>query len=202
VISLRHAAARERTRSVDDATKLLDAIGRGDADAGARLLPLVYEELRALAASYFRRQPDNHTLQPTALVHEAYLKLVNQTAAHWNDRAHFFAVAAKAMRHILVNHAHARNAEKRGGGATRIVLGDDLAPTPERDFDAIALDEALNRLAALDERKARVVELRFFSGLSVDEVAHVLSVSKTTVEADWRLARAWLSKELKGATTG
>lgn len=187
---------------MDEATQLLDAIGRGDADAGARLLPLVYEELRALAASYFRRQPDNHTLQPTALVHEAYLKLVNQTAAQWNDRAHFFAVAAKAMRQILVNHAHARNAEKRGGGATRILLGDDLAPTPERDFDAIALDEALNRLAALDERKARVVELRFFSGLSVDEVAHVLNVSKTTVEADWRLARAWLSKELKSAVAG
>ena len=135
-------------------------------------------------------------------MHEAYLKLVNQTAAQGNDRAHFFAVAAKAMRQILVNHAHARNAEKRGGGATRIVLGDDLAPTPERDFDAIALDEGLNRLAALDERKARVVELRFFSGLSVDEVAHVLNVSKTTVEADWRLARAWLSKELKSAAPG
>lgn len=184
---------------LDEATQLLGAIGRGDAHAGARLLPLVYEELRALAASYFRRQPDNHTLQPTALVHEAYLKLINQTSAQWNDRAHFFAVAAKAMRQILVNHAHARNAEKRGGGATRIVLADELAPVPQRDFDAIALDEALKRLAALDERKASVVELRFFSGLSVDEVAHVLNVSKTTVEADWRLARAWLSKELKSA---
>jgi RNA polymerase sigma factor (TIGR02999 family) len=184
---------------LDEATQLLGAIGRGDAHAGARLLPLVYEELRSLAASYFRRQPDNHTLQPTALVHEAYLKLINQTSAQWNDRAHFFAVAAKAMRQILVNHAHARNAEKRGGGATRIVLADELAPVPQRDFDAIALDEALKRLAALDERKAGVVELRFFSGLSVDEVAHVLNVSKTTVEADWRLARAWLSKELKSA---
>lgn len=188
--------------SLDEATQLLGAIGRGEPGAGARLLPVVYEELRALAASYFRRQPDNHTLQPTALVHEAYLKLVHQTSAQWNDRAHFFAVAAKAMRQILVNHAHARNAEKRGGGATRIILGDDLAPTPERDFDAIALDEALKRLTALDERKASVVELRFFSGLSVDEVAHVLNVSKTTVEADWRLARAWLSKELKSAAPG
>ena len=189
----------ERTvTSIDETTRLLGAIGQGDSDAAARLLPVVYEELRALAGSYFRRQPDNHTLQPTALVHEAYLKMINQTAAHWNDRAHFFAVAAKAMRQILVNHAHARNAEKRGGGKTRIVLNEELAPNNERDFDPIALDEALKKLSALDERKASVVELRFFSGLSMDEVCHVLNVSKTTVEADWRLARAWLSKELSG----
>lgn len=195
-----HRSFGQTVTSIDETTRLLSAVGRGEANAAARLLPVVYEELRALAGSYFRRQPDNHTLQPTALVHEAYLKMVNQTAAQWNDRAHFFAVAAKAMRQILVNHAHARNAEKRGGGQTRIALNEELAPNAERDFDPIALDEALTRLAALDERKATVVELRFFSGLSMDEVCHVLNVSKTTIEGDWRLARAWLSKELSGDT--
>jgi RNA polymerase sigma factor (TIGR02999 family) len=182
--------------SVDETTRLLSRIGQGDAAAAERLLPHVYEELRSLAAGYFRRQRNDHTLQPTALVHEAYLKLINQTAAHWNDRAHFFAVAARAMRQILVNHALARKAEKRGGGAPRMFLSDELAPTAARDFDPISLDESLRKLAEFDPRKAQVVELRFFSGLAVEEVAHVLGVSKTTVEGDWRLARAWLSKEL------
>lgn len=182
--------------SADETTRLLSQIGQGDAAAAARLLPKVYDELRSLAAAYFRRQRGDHTLQPMALVHEAYLKLINQTAAQWNDRAHFFAVAARAMRQILVNHALARKAEKRGGGAPRMFLSDEVAPTAARDFDPLALDEGLKKLAAFDERKAQVVELRFFSGLSVEEVAHVLNVSKTTVEGDWRMARAWLSKEL------
>ncbi|GMU82659.1 MAG: sigma-70 family RNA polymerase sigma factor [Phycisphaerales bacterium] len=185
--------------AIAQTTRLLADLGRGDRAAAGQLLPLVYEQLRALASSYFRGQRADHTLQPTALVHEAYMKLVNQTSAQWNDRAHFFAVAARAMRQVLVNHALAANADKRGGGRTRILLADDLAPTPESEFDPIALDDALTRLGKMDERKAKVVELRFFSGLAVDEVAHVLGVSKSTVEADWRLARAWLSKELRGA---
>ncbi|MBI5864161.1 MAG: sigma-70 family RNA polymerase sigma factor [Planctomycetes bacterium] len=187
--------------AVDQTTRLLGDVVKGDPSAAARLLPLVYDELRSLAAAYFRRQPDDHTLQPTALVHEAYMRLVNHATAQWQDRAHFFAVAATAMRQILVNHALAQNAEKRGGGRTRIALAEDLAPTSQREFDPIALDEAIKKLAALDARKASVVDLRFFGGLSVDEAAVVLNVSKTTVEADWRLARAWLSKELSGGMT-
>lgn len=182
--------------SVDETTRLLAQAGQGDSAAAERLLPHVYHELRSLAAAYFRRQRSDHTLQPTALVHEAYLKLINQTAARWNDRAHFFAVAARAMRQILVNHALARNAEKRGGGAPRMFLSDELAPTAARDFDPLALHDVLNKLAEYDPRKAQVVEMRFFGGLSVDEVALVLGVSRTTVEGDWRMARAWLSREL------
>lgn len=180
-----------------ETTRLLINLGNGDAKAAAKLLPLVYDELRSVAARYFRRQGANHTLQPTALVHEAFLKLVDQTRAKWKDRAHFFAVAAQAMRQILVNHARGRNAEKRGGGRAKIAFADDMAAaaTPG-EFDPLALDEALTKLNELDERKARVVELRFFSGLSNEEVAEVLGVSLTTVEGDWRMARAWLSRAL------
>lgn len=180
-------------------TRLLSELGNGDPAAAARLLPLVYDELRRLASHYFRRQRSDHTLQPTALVHEAFLRMIDQTQAQWKDRAHFFAVAAKAMRQILVNHAVAKNAEKRGGGRARLALADDLAPAGDGEFDAIALDDALKKLAELDERKARVVELRFFSGLSVEEVAEVLAVSVTTVEGDWRMARAWLSHTMRGS---
>lgn len=178
-------------------TKLLAELGNGDAAAAARLLPIVYDELRRLASHYFRRQRSDHTLQPTALVHEAFLRMIDQTRAQWKDRAHFFAVAAKAMRQILVNHAVAKNAEKRGGGRAKVALADDLAPADGNEFDAIALDDALKKLAELDERKARVVELRFFSGLSVEEVAEVLNVSVTTIEGDWRMARAWLSRTMR-----
>lgn len=177
-------------------TRLLSELGNGDPAAAARLLPLVYDELRRLASHYFRRQRSDHTLQPTALVHEAFLRMIDQTQAQWKDRAHFFAVAAKAMRQILVNHAIAKNAEKRGGGRARLALADELVPVGG-EFDAIALDDALKTLAGLDERKARVVELRFFSGLSVEEVAEVLGVSITTVEGDWRMARAWLSRTMR-----
>lgn len=177
-------------------TQLLAALGNGDGRAAERLLPLVYEELRSLASSYFARQRADHTLQPTALVHEAFLKLIDQTHAQWKDRAHFFAVAATAMRQVLVNHALAKNAQKRGGGRARFAFAEDLAGGKMQEFDPLAIDEALKKLAELDARKSRVVELRFFSGLSVDEVAEVLNVSKTTVEGDWRMARAWLSREL------
>ena len=192
-------SAPEKAADTGQVTRLLASVREGNRDAIDVVFNLVYAELHSAARRQLARARPGQTLETTVLVHEAYLKLVGSAQANWTDRSHFFAVAAKAMRQILVNHAHARNAEKRGGGATRIVLADELAPVPQRDFDAIALDEALKGLAALDERKASVVELRFFSGLSVDEVAHVLNVSKTTVEADWRLARAWLSKELKGA---
>ncbi len=180
-----------------EVTQLLFNLERGDQLAAARLLPIVYDELRLIAERHFRRQSPNHTLQPTALVHEAFLKLVDQTQAQWKDRAHFFAVAATAMRHILVNHALAKQADKRGGGRKRVGLDEAAAgDAPQQDLDIVALDEALKKLAAVDERKHRVVELRFFAGLSVDEVAEVLNVSKTTIESDWRAARAWLNLEL------
>lgn len=177
-------------------TQLIAKLAGGDRDAAGKLLPVVYQELRGLAGKYFRGQKSDHTLQPTALVHEAYLKLVDQTDPQWKDRAHFFAVAATAMRQILVDHAIARNALKRGGGRAKIALDENLVGGPQPEFDPIALNEALNKLAAVDARKARVVELRFFSGLTVDEAAEILNVSKSTVEGDWRMARAWLSKEL------
>lgn len=180
----------------DDATQVLTELGRGDASAAQRLLPLVYDELRALAGGYLRRQPANHTLQPTALVHEAFVRLVDQTSVEWNDRAHFFAVAATAMRQILTDHARRRRAAKRGGNLQRVTLDAAVTPRAEAQIDLVALDDALSQLVALDERKHRVVVMRFFGGLAVEDVARVLGVSKTTVESDWRAARAWLSVRL------
>lgn len=185
--------AREMT------TRLLADLESGDGTAAARLLPLVYDQLRAVADSFFRRQPFDHTLQPTALVHEAYLRLINQKDAKWGSRAHFFAVASKAMRQILINHAERRAAAKRGGDRQKLALSEDLIAAPQRDIDLLALDEALTKLSALSERMGRVVELRFFGGLTVEEVAHVLDVSTRTVEGDWKTARAWLSRELSEA---
>lgn len=184
------------TGSANEPTQLLQAFGRGDPQAAEKLLPLVYEELRSLAAGFFRRERPDHTLEPTALVHEAFMRLVDQTAIAWKDRTHFFAVAATAMRHILTDHARRRNAAKRGGDWERITLDAAVTPPTESSIDVVALDTALTKLAALDERKHRIVELRFFGGLTVDEVARVLDVSRTTVESDWRGAKAWLSLEL------
>ena len=182
-----------------DATMFLRQIGDGDADAAQQLLPLVYEELRALAGGHFRRQRADHTLQPTALVHEAFVRLIDQTNAQYKDRSHFFAVAATAMRQILTDHARRKKADKRGGEWEKVSL-DHVAGSDRgaglQTLDLVALDDALTELAQLDPRKHRVVELRFFGGLSVDEVAEVLAVSKTTVESDWRGARAWLSAQL------
>lgn len=178
---------------------MLADLERGDSAAAAKLLPLVYDQLRAVADSYFRRQPADHTLQPTALVHEAYLRLIDQKEEKWASRAHFFAVASKAMRQILINHAERRAAGKRGGDRQKLTLSEGVTPAPEREVDVLALDEALAKLSALSERMGRVVELRFFGGLTVEEVAHVLGVSKRTVEGDWQTARAWLSRELSGA---
>ena len=185
-------------------TKLLDEAGQGRSSAVDQLLPLVYDELRALATSFFRGQRPDHTLQPTALVHEAYAKMVKPPAsspetgaARWNGRAHFFAVAATAMRQILANHARDRRAAKRGGDWHRVTLSDQLTPTAEHDFDLVALDDALGALALLDERQGRIVELRFFGEMTVEEIAHVLGISVSTVEREWRMARAWLSGRLR-----
>jgi RNA polymerase sigma factor (TIGR02999 family) len=184
---------------LNDVTLLLAEAGRGDAAASARLMELVYGELRGLAGGYARRQRADHTLQPTALVHEAFLKLVDENATPWNDRAHFFAVAATAMRQILTDHARARQAQKRGGGDwDKVSLDEAVLSQEKRDLDLVVLDEALTELAAYDERKHRVVELRFFGGLTVEEVAQLMSLSTTTIESEWRAARAWLEVRLRG----
>ena len=180
-----------------EATALLGRIARGDAAAADELLPLVYDQLRAIAGSYFRGQRPEHTLQPTALVHEAYLKLINAANQNWNSRAHFCAVAATAMRQILKNHAAARRAAKRGGpGAQRLPLDQVTTPSGRSIIDVIALDEVLTRLATLNARQARVIELWFFAGFTMEEIAELVGVSTRTVERDWRQARAWLSVEL------
>lgn len=186
-----------------EVTRILQLLGGEDPDAAAAaLLPLVYDQLRALAASYFSRQPVGHTLQPTALVHEAYLKLAGGENAQWESRAHFFAVAARAMRQILMNHARDKAAAKRGGGWHKITLDEAVTPpgSASREIDLIALDEALDKLGGLSERQARIIELRYFGGLTIDETAHVLGLGTTTVEDDWHLAKAWLRRELKGAS--
>jgi RNA polymerase sigma factor (TIGR02999 family) len=182
----------------DNVSQVLDDMKNGDQRAADKLLPLVYDEFRALARHYLAQERANHTLQPTALVHEAYMKLVDQTRVDWQGRSHFFAVAAQAMRRILVDHARSRQRDKRGGGRARVVLDEEVALSPQKDEDVLALDEALQRLAKLDPRQAKVVELRFFGGMNVEEVAQALGVSKRTVEGDWTFARAWLSKELRG----
>jgi RNA polymerase sigma factor (TIGR02999 family) len=186
--------------SATGVTQLLLDWGRGDRSALDRLMPLVYTELRALAERSLRHEPSGHTLQGTALVHEAYLKLVDQRQVRWQDRAHFFAVAAQLMRRILVDHARRHGAAKRGRGRPTLPLEEaevPAAPTPLIDW--LALDEALDRLAALDARQARIVELRFFGGLTIEETAEVLQISQATVKNEWSLARAWLYRELLGA---
>ena len=167
----------------------------GDAD----WMATVYDELRAMAAGMLRYERPDHTLQPTALVNEAYLKLCRGRDAEWNDRAHFCAVAARAMRQILVDHARTRGRQKRGGGWLRVTLSDTPVVNPNEDVDILALDEAMHELEALDERKARVVELRFFGGLTNAEVADVIEMAPKTAEADWYMARAWLRKRLSEA---
>lgn len=163
------------------------------------LFPLVYEELRRLALAYLRAEREEHTLQPTALVHEAYFRLSGQRDVDWGNRAQFVGVAASMMRRILVNHARDRRAQKRGSGATRVALDDAVGLVEERDVDLVALDDALVALAEVDPRGSRVVELRFFGGLGVDETAEVLGVSSATVKRDWGAARAWLRRELAAA---
>jgi RNA polymerase sigma factor (TIGR02999 family) len=181
-----------------DVTQLLVAWGAGDVLAGERLLPAVYAELRRQAARAMRREGSEHTLQATALVHEAYLRLIDQNRVVWRNRAHFFGVAAQLMRRILVDHARGRRAAKRGGGLQPLALGDADAPASsvEAGVDVIALHDALERLAALDPAQARLVELRYFGGLNIDETAEALGVSPATVKREWAIARAWLRREL------
>lgn len=179
-----------------DVTLLLHKLSGGDEAAADVLMPIVYDEFRALAGSFMAREGKDHTFQPTALVNEAYLKLIDQKRTDWKSRSHFFAIGAKAMRRILVDHARANKREKRGGSAQRVELHDDIALSAGRDEDILAVNDALEKLAKLDERQARIVELRFFAGLNVEEVAEVLDVSKRTVESDWTMVRAWLRKEL------
>jgi RNA polymerase sigma-70 factor, ECF subfamily len=184
--------------SSGSATQLLLSWSGGDRLALDQMLPLVYEELHRLAALYLSRERPDHTLQPTALVNEAYLRLINQRQVDWRNRAQFLGVAANMMRRILVNHARDRAAEKRAGDRERVSLSlVELSSNPS-DVDLIALETALDKLTALDERKARVVELRFFGGLTMDEVAEVLEISRATVEREWSFARAWLFDAIEG----
>jgi RNA polymerase sigma factor (TIGR02999 family) len=173
-------------------TELLQAWSDGDPDALNRLVPLVYAELRSRAAAALRRERRGHTLQPTALVHEAYLRLVDQRRMVWRNRAQFLGVAAEMMRRILVDRARARRSAKRSGRWSRVTLDPAMAVTPPVDFDVLDLDAALSRLAAFDARKSRIAELRFFGGLTLQEAGEVLGVSLATVERDWQVARAWL----------
>jgi RNA polymerase sigma-70 factor, ECF subfamily len=162
------------------------------------LLPLVYQELRRLAAAYIRRERPGYTLQPTALVNEAYLRLLKDDPARWQNRAHFCAIAAHSMRQILIERARARDAQKRGGARARVTLDEALVAGGERSIDLVALDEALTRLADIDPEQARLVELRFFGGLTVEETAEAMHISPATVKRHWTVARAWLARELKG----
>jgi RNA polymerase sigma factor (TIGR02999 family) len=185
-------------RSVGDVTSLLKAWGNGDLAARDLLMPLVYEELRRRAKVCFRREPAGRVLQPTALVHEAYLRLIRQDHIAWQNRAQFFAVAAQMMRRILIDHARARNMAKRSGRWARLTLAHADAGAHAPDIELLDLDNALTELTALDARKSRVAELRFFGGLSLEETAHVLGISIATVEREWQAGRAWLYWRLKG----
>lgn len=180
-----------------DVTVLLAELANGDQQAAERLVPLVYDELKRLARSYMRRERPDHTLQATALVHEAYLKLVRQQAVNWQSRSHFFGIAAQIMRRILIDHARAHLREKRGGAKEDLPLDEALVFSAAQSEELVKLDEALQRLATLDARQSRIVELRFFGGLSVEESANVLGVSPKTVKRDWSVAKAWLYSELR-----
>ena len=186
------------TPSPQEVTQLLKAWSQGDQAAFERLMPLVYEELRRVARRYMGRERAGHTLQTTALVNEAYLRLIDASQVEWQNRAHFFAISAQLMRRILVDYARTHNYVKRGGEAHHVPLEEAAVFSAEQAPDLVALDDALTNLAAIDQRKSRVVELRFFGGLSVDETAEVLKVSPRTVMSDWSLAKAWLLRELSG----
>lgn len=185
--------------SAHDVTRLLADLQQGRGDASEQLIPLVYAELHQLAMHYMRGERSDHTLQPTALVHEAYLRLVDQRAVSWQNRAHFFGIAAQSMRRILVDHARRKRAAKREGGE-RITLDESVAEAPERSLDLMALEDALAKLAALDPRQVKVVELRFFGGLDIEQTAEALGMSPATVKRDWTFARAFLQREMDVAT--
>ena len=185
------------TPSPNEVTQLLLAWGQGDRSALDRLIPLVYEELHQLAHRYIGQEREGHTLQTTALVNEAYLRLIDSSQVKWQNRAHFLAVSSQLMRRILVDFARSRRSLKRGGEMQRVSLEEELLPPLARDADLVALDEALTALAAIDPRQAQGVELRFFGGLSVEEAAEVLKVSPETIHRDWRVAKVWLLRELQ-----
>ena len=183
-------------RPSGEVTRLLQEWSNGQEQALDRLVPHIHHELRKLAASYMRKERPDHTLQPTALVNEAFLKLIDQRAVKWQNRAHFFGIAAQAMRRILVDHARAHAAGKRGDGVRKVSLDDAMMIGGTVDIDLIALDEALTRLAAIDPQQSRVIELRYFGGLTMDETAEVMHISPATVGREWRMAKAWLFAEI------
>lgn len=185
--------------STPQITDLLLAWARGDEEALEKLLPLVEAELRRLAKTYLRRERPGHTLQTTALVNEAYIKLAGQKRVNWQNRTHFYAIAAQCMRRVLMDYAKARGRVKRGGGAQQVELADAMLMSSAQSEELLALDAALKKLAAEDERKCKVIEMRYFGGYSVEEIAEILNVSETTIERDWRLARAWLRREIGGS---
>jgi RNA polymerase sigma factor (TIGR02999 family) len=182
--------------SSNEVTRLLLDWSEGDKSALNRLMPLVYDELRKLAHHYMGRERQGHTLQTTALVNEAYLRLIDQRSVQWQNRAHFFGIASRMMRRILVDHARSRQYGKRGGGTHQVPLDEVMVVSPERAADVVALDDALTALAEIDERKTKIVEMRFFGGLSIDETAEVIGVSPGTVMRDWTLAKAWLHRQI------
>jgi len=188
--------------SSEDISDVLANLPAGVPEAVGKLLPLVYEELHAVAEAYMRRERPDHTLQPTALINEVYLRLVDQSSVHWENRAHFFAVAAQAMRRILVNHAKHHGRAKRGGGRKNVPLPETLVFAEEKGFEILELDEALTQLSAISPDRARVVELRFFGGLTIEETAQVLGVSTASVERYWRGAKAWLYRQLTRGGSG
>jgi RNA polymerase sigma-70 factor (ECF subfamily) len=179
-------------------TDLLLAVSNGERDALDQLVPVVYDHLRRIAGAQLRHEIPGHSLQPTALVHEAYLRLVDQRQVHWRNRAHFFGVAASLMRRILVDHARARLAEKRGGGLERVTLTGDEAVDSPRGIDVLALHESLERMAAFNPRQERIVELRYFGGLTIEEAAEVIGISEATLVREWTVAKAWLRADLSG----
>jgi RNA polymerase sigma-70 factor, ECF subfamily len=183
-------------RPSDDVTVLLTRVSAGDPAAPGKLLELVYHDLRQLAAAYMRNERADHTLQATALVHEAYLRMVDWKNVTWENRAQFFAVAAQVMRRVLVDHARHRNAEKREGTHQKVTLDEAVSFGDEKELDILALEDALMGLERLDPRQARIVELRFFGGLSIEEAAHVLQVSPATVKREWTIAKAWFQREM------
>jgi len=184
------------TQNSHEVTQLLIQWSNGDKAALDKLMPLIYDQLRQLARHYMNRERAGHTLQTTALVNEAYLRLINRKQVHWQNRAHFFAIAAQLMRSILVDHARSHAYAKRGGGARKIALDEALAVSQQRAADVVALDDALKRLAEIDQQQSRIVELKFFGGLTIEETAEVLGLSPATIKREWSTAKAWLYHEL------
>ena len=182
-------------------TQVLDQVSAGERSATARLLPLVYQELRALAGSVFQQERKNHTLQPTALVHEAYIRIVGADGKAWTDRKHFFRVAASVMRHVLTDHARANLAQKRGGDWKRVTIDQEIAVTSAAELDPLEFEEALAKLERLHERQGQIVELRFLAGLSFEDIAEILGLSQRTIEVEWRTAKAFLKRELSRTGT-